>query len=336
MKVAKKPARTQREPAKSTKIFLGWSGSRSKAIAEIVRAFIEALVPQPTIFFSPGDIDKGSKWRGAVAQELQDCDVGVWCLTRRSLKSTWVPYEAGAISKAAAPGLVCPVLFGISSTLLPSPLSDFHATEFNKSDLWRLIKNLTELSKSDVDTERLRGVFDGLWGGFEREVAAVLETASDDDSPIERVQGHWWSRIQVGPAVGSLGYVTISSDPVTDAPFLRGLSYEQNGTEAADWHSKGACIIEREGELVFFYYWEGSHRSENPLFVGSGEIRFPTSPSRIETGDNFFTDAMLAEIPTSVIKKGKFRRATVSEEAVMAMDDARKPELIQRKLAERW
>jgi len=336
MKVAKGTARSQREPAKTTKIFLGWSGSRSKAIAEIVRTFIEVLVPRVTIFFSPSDIDKGSKWRGAVAQELQDCDVGVWCLTRRSLKSTWVPYEAGAISKAAAPKLVCPVLFGMSSKLLPSPLSDFHATTFEKSDLWRLIKELTQLPKSDVDTETLRERFDGLWGGLEKEVAAVLNKASDDDSPIERVQGHWWSRIQVGPAVGSLGYVTISSDPATDAPFLRGHSYEQTGIEVADWRSKGACIIEREGELVFFYYWEGSHRNENPVFVGSGEIRFPTVPDRIETGDNFFTDTMLSEIPTSVIKKGKFRRATVSDEEVMAADDARKPELIQRKLAERW
>lgn len=87
---------------------------------------------------------------------------------------------------------------------------------------------------------------------------------------------------------------------------------------------------------MFFYYWEGSHRNENPVFVGSGEIRFPTLPDRIETGDSFFTDTMFAEIPTSVIKKGKFRRATASEEAVMALDDARKPDLIQRKLAERW
>jgi hypothetical protein len=336
MKAAKGTERSQREPAKSTKIFLGWSGSRSRAIAEVVRAFIEALVPQATIFFSPSDIDKGSKWRGAVAQELQDCDVGVWCLTKRSLKSTWVPFEAGAISKATAPGRVCPILFGISPTSLPSPLSDFHATEFNKSDLWRFIKDLTELLKTDLDTERLHGVFDGLWGGLERQVAAVLDGASDDDSPIERVQGHWWSRIQVGPAIGSIGYVTISSDPATDAPLLRGHSYEENGSEVADWRSKGACIIEREGEVVFFYYWEGAHRNENPVFVGSGEIRFPKAPNRIETGDNFFTDTILAEIPTSVIKKGKFRRATVPEEVIMAGDDSRKVELIKRRLAEHW
>jgi hypothetical protein len=221
---------------------------------------------------------------------------------------------------------------------LPSPLSDFHATEFNKSDLWRLIKDLTGLVKPGTNrgTERLHEVFDGLWGGLERDITAILDKSSDDDSPIEKVQGHWWSKIQVGPAIGSIGYVTINSDPATDTPFLRGRSYEENGIEVADWRSKGACIIERDGELVFFYYWEGSHRGENPVFVGSGEIRFPKTPTQIESGDNFFTDTTLAEIPTSVIKKGKFRRATASEEAVMAADDARRIELIQRRHAERW
>jgi TIR domain-containing protein len=338
MKAAKGSVKSRRQPANNMKIFLGWSGSRSKALANIVGAFVEALVPGTTIFFSPSDIDKGSKWRGAVAQELQDSDVGLWCLTRRSLKSTWVPFEAGAISKAATPGRVCPLLFGISSTKLPSPLSDFHATEFAKSDVWRLIKDLLELVKPEPkpDIEKLHNLFDRLWGGLEKEVMSILETPSDDDSPIEKVQGQWWSKVQVGAAVGAIGYVTISSDPTTEAPYLAGRSYEKNGIVVAEWRSKGACIIAREGELVFFYYWEGSHRNENPVFVGSGEIRFPQTAGGIETGDNFFTDTILAEIPTSVIKKGRFRRATSQEQAVMALDDGRRVELIQRKLAEPW
>lgn len=179
-------------------------------------------------------------------------------------------------------------------------------------------------------------VFDGLWGGLDKEVAAILNGISDDDSPIERVQGHWWSKIDVGPSIGSIGYVTIGADPVTDAPYLFGSSYEQNGAAVAEWRSKGACIVEGDGELMFFYYWEGSHRSENPVFIGSGEIRFPKTSTRIETGENFFTDTVLIETPASVIKKGKFRRATALEEAVMAVDDGRRPELIQRRLADRW
>jgi hypothetical protein len=338
MKSAKGAVRNKRQPASSMKVFLGWSGSRSKALANVVGAFIEALVPGTTIFFSPSDIDKGSKWRGAVAQELQDSDVGLWCLTSRSLKSTWIPFEAGAISKAAAPARVCPLLFGISSTKLPSPLSDFQATQFDKSDFWRLIKGLSHLVNPEPkpDTEKLHSVFDRLWGGMEKEVTAILEGPSDDDSPIERVQGRWWSKIQAGPLIGAIGYVTISSDPATDSAYLSGRSYEKDGLQVAEWHSKGACIIERPDELVFFYYWEGSHRNENPVFVGSGEIRFPRTPGRIETGDNFFTDTVLAEIPTSVIKKGRFRRATASEEAVMAANDSRRVDLIQLKLAGPW
>jgi hypothetical protein len=320
------------------KVFLGWSGARSKAITNIIAALVKALVPNSIIFFAPSDIDKGREWRGAVARELQDSDVGIWCLTRRSLKSAWIPFEAGAISKAASPSRVCPLLFGIAPSKLPSPLSDFHATPFEKMEVWSLVKSLLEMDKParELDLEKLHGVFDGLWGGLQREVAAILAAPSEDDSPIERVQGHWWSKIQAGPAVGAMGYVTISSDPVTEAPYLSGRSYGADGSEAAEWHSKGACVIESQGEIVFFYYWQGSHQTEAPAFVGSGEIRFSAESAPIESGKNFFTDTMLAEIPTNVIKKGVFRRATAAEESVMASNDARRVGLIQAKLLELW
>jgi hypothetical protein len=319
------------------KVFLGWSGARSKALANVIGAFIEALVPDCHVFFSPSDIDKGRQWRGAVAQQLQESDAGVWCLTSRSLKSFWIPFEAGAISKASTPSRVCPLLFGMAPSKLPSPLADFHTATFEKAEVWSLIKSLWPADGPNAaDLERRRGVFDRLWSGLQKEVDAILAAASDDDSPIERIQGHWWSKIQVGPAVGAIGYVTIGADPVTEAPYLIGSSYEADGSDAAEWKSKGACVIERQGEIVFFYYWEGSHTSENPLFVGSGEIRFPTGASSIERGTNFFTDTMLAEIPASVIKKGAFRRATAVEEEVMRSGGASRIGLIQTKLAEPW
>ena len=138
------------------------------------------------------------------------------------------------------------------------------------------MKDLIELANpnSKRDLEKSHSLFDRLWPALASEVAKILAAPSEDDSPIERIQGHWWSKLHVGPLDDGIGFVTISSDPTTDMPYLTGNHYYPDGSRGAEWKSKGACVIESQRDVIFFYYWEGSHRNENPVYVGSGEIRF--------------------------------------------------------------
>lgn len=320
------------------KIFLGWSGERSKSIAEKVRVLLETLIPTSTVFYSPSDIEKGTRWERAVARELQESQVGIWCLTRRSLKSHWIPFEAGAISKASESARVVPLLFGISPAELPSPLSSFQGTPFDKETVWRMVRDLHRLCGCDPlpDFDRMRRQYDVLWELLEKDVASVLKAASVDDSPLERVQGCWWERIQPDDST-AISYVKICADAQSEVPYLSGTSYGRDGGKVADWNSRGAYLGPHPEGLLMFYYWEGSHQRKHrgTQWVGSGEIRFLGSSGRLDKGRGFFTDTVRLEHPEACIKDFELRRATPDEEKRMD-DDSTRASQIKAKLGEQW
>lgn len=320
------------------KIFLGWAGERSKAIAEKVRVLLETLIPTSTVFYAPSDIEKGTRWERAVARELQESELGIWCLTRRSLKSHWIPFEAGAISKAAESSRVCPLLFDLSPSELPSPLSSFQATAFQKEPLWGLVREMHRLCgrAPQTDFDRMRRQFDVLWDLLQRDVNAILKAPSPDDSPLERVQGPWWEKIQPDDS-SAISYLQLRADPQTGAPYLSGSSYGLDGAKVADWSSRGAYLGPHPEGLVLFYYWEGGHwrQHRGAQYVGSGEIRFFGSGGRFDRGLGFFTDTPRIDQPETIIKNVELRRATPEEERRM-QDDATKTAQLKTKLEEKW
>ena len=81
-------------------------------------------------YFSPSDIEKGSKWDTEITGALNDARMCIIALTRENLTSKWILFEAGAISQSVDDkSLVCPILFGIEPTEVEFPLASFQFTE---------------------------------------------------------------------------------------------------------------------------------------------------------------------------------------------------------------
>ncbi len=62
------------------KVFLCWSGGRSRAVAEALKDWLPDAVPGVDPLLSV-DIEKGARWSAEVAKELEESKVGVICLT---------------------------------------------------------------------------------------------------------------------------------------------------------------------------------------------------------------------------------------------------------------
>ena len=121
------------------KVFISWSGQDSKKLGEALRDWLPGVLQLVTPYFTPSDIEKGTRWSTDISRELSESQIGILCVTRDNIHNDWILFEAGALSKSLEKSHVCPVLFGITNTDLAGPLKQFQTTEFEKGDIHRLL-----------------------------------------------------------------------------------------------------------------------------------------------------------------------------------------------------
>jgi hypothetical protein len=172
------------------KIFMSWSGDASHAVATAMRSWLVAMfeaVEEASVFLSSEDIAKGTAWFAELMRTLEDSSFGILCLTRESLRSAWVMFEAGALAKhlAAHEARVVPVLIGIANTDLPSPLSQLNGATLTRADMLRLAHSVnTALGNEGVTEARLVKQFDLTWPELERGLQAAAAAATRYDYDV--------------------------------------------------------------------------------------------------------------------------------------------------------
>ena len=169
-------------------VFISWSGNNSKKLAEVLRKWLPAVLQHVKPYFTPSDVEKGTRWNTDIGKELETSEVGILCLTRDSLHGDWLLFEAGALSKSLDKAHVCPILFGITNTDLAGPLKQFQTTEFEKNDIKKLVSVInTKLGDNKLDTEVLDSVFEKWWPDLEVAVSEILnEQEGGDPEPVRR------------------------------------------------------------------------------------------------------------------------------------------------------
>ena len=80
------------------KVFISWSGERSKQVAQLLDEWINCVIQAVDPYLSL-NIDKGDVWLSSINDSLADTSVGIICLTKENLNKPWVLFEAGALAK---------------------------------------------------------------------------------------------------------------------------------------------------------------------------------------------------------------------------------------------
>jgi hypothetical protein len=158
------------------KIFLCWSGERSRQFATAASQFLTNIfdhVVEPVI---SSDIEKGAVWFEDLSDTLRQARVGLLCLTPEAVGSPWLHFEAGILAKvlhdrpepAAPPAVVAapapppaaailqpgvepvrrsaglrifPFLYGVEPSALKGPLTAYQSTlAKDRDDVWRLVE----------------------------------------------------------------------------------------------------------------------------------------------------------------------------------------------------
>ena len=156
------------------KIFISWSGPRSHHIAQALYNWIPRVIQDVKLWISSEDINKGAQWRSELFNELEGTNVGIFCLTPENLKSPWLLFEAGAISKALKESSVCTYLYDLEPTDVKEPLSSFQCTIVEKDDTLKLLKSINVLRGDDaIRDDILIDVFERYWDDFEKQLKKV-------------------------------------------------------------------------------------------------------------------------------------------------------------------
>lgn len=161
------------------KVFLSWSGERSRAVASALETWLPMVLQAVIPWRSGSGIEPGTRWSGEVSRALQEARVGIICLTPENLDAPWMVWEAGALSKNA---LVIPYLFGVQPSEIGGPLVQFQVVSATRDDTRKLVQTLNRaLGNDGLSSDLVERIFDRMWPDLESEfkqIAALPPTQS--------------------------------------------------------------------------------------------------------------------------------------------------------------
>lgn len=170
------------------KVFLSWSGERSRKVAEALRDWLPDVINAVEPWMST-EIDKGTPSMQEIATALRDCAFGLICVTPGNKNTPWINYEAGALSKAVGddPARVATLLVDCKFSDVTGPLAQFQGTRLELEDFKRLMRNMDQMSGSGREATRVDRIVDKLWPDLKKNLdAAVALKPAKAPTPVKR------------------------------------------------------------------------------------------------------------------------------------------------------
>lgn len=168
------------------KIFISWSGDRSKLIAKALREWLPHVIQCVQPFMSETDVMPGTRWRTVIAKNLEHCKVGIICVTKDNYSAPWLLFEAGAIAKAVDNSLVCPLLIDLDpGDLAKSPLSEFQCKKMDKNSIQEVITVLNSQSENPISGLVIESTFLMYWPKLESTLESIPVTRDEEAPNIE-------------------------------------------------------------------------------------------------------------------------------------------------------
>ena len=167
-------------------VFISWSSERSRAVAEALRDWLPTVIQAVKPWISAKDIEKGTRWRVELAEQLDDTNAGIVCVTKDNQHAPWLLFEAGAISKSVDQSFVWTYLLDLSPTDVKEPLSQFQHTEATEDDTRQLVKTINgALGERALSEHVLKDAFDTYWPRLEEKLKGIPEPKGTIEPPRE-------------------------------------------------------------------------------------------------------------------------------------------------------
>jgi len=156
------------------RIFVSWSGDRSKAAALGLKSLLEDTFPEALDVFISDHIDAGETWTRRLESELEQAQFGVLCLTQDNFQAPWLLFEAGAIAKKFGSTRVVPYLIDdLPAAADRSPLAQFQHVQASREGTFRLVESINGVREPRQANQKLERLFSKWWPDFEQTLKAL-------------------------------------------------------------------------------------------------------------------------------------------------------------------
>ncbi len=230
------------------KVFISWSGDRSKKVAELLDDWIQCVIQAVDPWMSSKDIDRGALWFTEITDQLANTSIGIVCLTKENKNKPWILFESGALAKGLTSNRVCTFLIDLNPTDLENPLAQFNHTFPTKDSIWELVRtiNLT-LRENALKESVLSKVFDTYWPQFEKDFKDVIDTIPETEVVAKRKDND--IMLDVLTTVRMLDKRLRSIESPSERPSLFGVEKESNRVETfsiSELRAQIRSLIEQE------------------------------------------------------------------------------------------
>jgi hypothetical protein len=139
-------------------------------------------------FMSKHDLESGTRWGQALAQQLEDTSFGLLCLTPDNLSKPWLLFEAGALTKHSEGRACCLLLSGLRPADVAGPLAQFQNRTFDEENLELLMRDVNAKLREPLQQDRLARAFAKWWPDLKREVDSAIKADAQSSAEPARPQ----------------------------------------------------------------------------------------------------------------------------------------------------
>lgn len=174
------------------RVFISWSekGSRSHRLAEALAEWLPNVIQVLDPWISSHSIEKGERGLMVLKGALETIPFGIACLTPESLRSEWIHFESGALSKTSEK--LWTFLLDLKFTDVTGPLSAFQHTTTDRDDVWQLLLSMREevakVHGSALTERQLEAAFAKQWPDFAANVEKLRKLPAAKKVPARSVE----------------------------------------------------------------------------------------------------------------------------------------------------
>jgi hypothetical protein len=155
------------------KVFLSWSGEKSRAVAMVLRDWLPSVINEVDPFVSAKDIAAGARWQAEIADQLESTAFGIVCVTAANHDAPWLNFEAGALAKALQASRVVPLAIDLKVSDVRLPLAQFQAQSTSKDGIFEVLRSLNAQCTKPLPEQRLAESCEVWWPSLESKFLEV-------------------------------------------------------------------------------------------------------------------------------------------------------------------
>jgi hypothetical protein len=158
------------------KVFLSWSGARSRQVAIALRDWLPSVINSVEPFVSAKDIYAGTRWQTEISAQLESTNFGIICVTEDNQSSAWLNFEAGALAKAVDASRVAPLAIDLKPSDVELPLGQFQAQPADEGGIMEICRSINVASPHPLDPGLLSKSVKKWWPDLEEALATASKS----------------------------------------------------------------------------------------------------------------------------------------------------------------